>query len=149
MAASEITGVLITPLKILADNRGAVLHVIREDAQGFNGFGECYISEVKPQIVKAWKRHTRQTQNMTVPSGMLKLVLFDNRDDSPSKGKIEVWELGRPDNYYRITIPPHIWYGFTSISNETAMIVNCVDIPHAPDESVVLDINDPSIPYKW
>lgn len=149
MVRSIIEGVQITPLKIIADERGAVLHMLRTDSEGYLGFGECYFSEVNPNVVKAWKKHTLQTQNMTVPSGRLRLVLFDDREGSSSNGKVDILELGRPDKYFRVTIPPKIWYGFTGISDTPALIANCVNIPHRPDETVVVPVSDNSIPYKW
>jgi dTDP-4-dehydrorhamnose 3,5-epimerase len=149
MVRSIIDGVQITPLKIIADERGAVLHMLRIDSEGYFGFGECYFSEVNPGVVKAWKKHTLQTQNIAVPSGRLRLVLFDDREVVSSNGKIDILELGRPNNYFRVTIPPLIWYGFTSISDTPALIVNCVNIPHTPDETVLVPVSDNLIPYKW
>jgi len=146
---SEISGVEITPLKQIEDHRGAVLHMLRVDSPVFQQFGEVYFSEVNPGKIKAWKRHRKITQNINLPIGRLKLVLFDNRLDSPSAGKLEIHILGRPDNYYLITIPPMIWYGFQCISAMSALIVNCANLPHDPDESEIADLNTANIPFSW
>jgi dTDP-4-dehydrorhamnose 3,5-epimerase len=145
----SIAGLIMTPLKQIADERGAVLHLLRSDDANFKGFGECYCSETLPGAVKAWKRHKVQTQNLAVPSGQLRLVVFDDREGSPSKGKLEVVDLGRPDNYVRVSIPPGLWYGFSTRGEVPALIVNCADQPHDPDESERLPENDPHIPYRW
>lgn len=149
MVNSIIEGVSLVSLCEIADERGSVLHVLRSDAADFTQFGECYLSEIVPGAVKAWKKHTLQTQNITVPVGRIRIVLYDNRETSGSKGQLEVFEIGRPDAYMRIRISPGIWYGFTCISQQTAMLINCADIPHSPAESEVMLVDDSSIPYKW
>ena len=144
-----LNGIKITSLKQINDSRGAVLHMIRNDSEEFTTFGECYFSEIFPNSIKAWKKHTKQTQNIVVPVGRIKLVLFDDRQGSPSQGKVMQFELFRPDSYSRITIPPQIWYGFKCTSETSALITNCVDIPHEPNESEIRDYLDTTIPYNW
>ena len=146
---AAIHGVVCTPLRQIPDERGAVLHMLRSDDPEFIQFGECYFSEVLPGAVKAWKRHRLQTQNLVAPVGRIRLVIYDGRVGSPTKGVLQVVELGRPDAYIRMKIPPNLWYGFVCISPTPALIVNCADIPHAQDESERLALDDPSIPYVW
>lgn len=146
---NQIQGVNFINLSQIGDQRGSVLHMLRSDAQDFTQFGECYFSEIFPGAVKAWKRHTEQTQNIAVPVGRIRLVIYDNRDFSTTKGKLIDIELGRPDAYNRVKIPPGVWYGFKCISIEAALLVNCADYPHNKSESEVISYDDPSIPYKW
>lgn len=144
-----IEGVTLTVLRQICNERGSVLHMMRNDDPAFTHFGECYFSEVLPGAVKAWKRHREQTQNLAVPSGRIRLVIYDVRENSATRGCLQILELGRPDAYLRIQIPPNLWYGFTCISTEPALLSNCADLPHDPTESDVLPEYDPSIPYKW
>lgn len=144
-----ISGVLINTLSIFSDDRGAVLHMIRSDSNGYNKFGEVYFSEVLPKSIKAWKKHRLQTQNFSVPVGMIKLVIYDDREFSTTKGNIQTIYLGRPDNYVRVTIPPNLWYGFTSIGDEKSLVVNCADYSHDRNESIVLNFDSHLIPYSW
>lgn len=137
------------PLREIGDARGAVLHLLRCDEPAFLGFGECYCSETLPGAVKAWKRHKLQTQNLVVPVGRLRLVVFDDRTGSSTRGALEVIELGRPDNYARVTIPPGLWYGFSALGTSPALIVNCADLPHDPQDSDRLPEGDAAIPYLW
>ncbi|PJZ43579.1 dTDP-4-dehydrorhamnose 3,5-epimerase [Leptospira kmetyi] len=146
---SFLEGVIATPLKEIFDPKGSVLHMIRADDPEYKGFGECYFSEVNPGAIKAWKLHTKQTQNFTVPSGRIKLVLFDNREYSSTKGRVQEILLGRPGHYQRVKIPPKIWYGFTCVSDEKALIANFTDIPHDPNESQRLPETDPLVPFTW
>ncbi|MBX7148125.1 dTDP-4-dehydrorhamnose 3,5-epimerase family protein [bacterium] len=145
----QIDGIVLTPLRQIADERGAVLHMLRADAEGFTRFGECYFSEIRPGAVKAWKCHHKQTQNLAVPVGRIRLVIYDAREHSKSHGQLQVIELGRPDAYSRVKILPGLWYGFSCISSVPALLANCADIPHDPSESEVKPVDDPFIPYQW
>ena len=149
MKARRIDGVVLTDLRQITDDRGAVLHMLRSDSPGFEAFGECYLSEIKPGIVKAWKRHKLQTQNLAVPAGRIRIVLYDDRPGSSSKGMLLVYELGRPDAYKRIRIPANVWYGFACISNLPALIINCTDIPHRAEETETRSVDEHDIPYQW
>ena len=144
-----IDDVVLTELKQFSDERGTLLHMLRNDDPLFTTFGECYFSEVLPGAVKAWKLHRNQTQNFSVPVGRIKLVIYDNRKNSISNGNLQYVNLGRPDSYFRIMIPPGLWYGFTCISEMPALLVNWADIPHDPQESEIRMLDDISIPHRW
>jgi dTDP-4-dehydrorhamnose 3,5-epimerase len=133
-----IEGLALVPLRTIVDERGAVLHMLRTDAPDFRAFGECYFSEVNPGTVKGWKRHRRQTQNLAVPVGRVRFVLYDARVASVTRGVLNEVELGRPDAYARLHIPPMVFYGFICISDRPALVANCTDLPHDPDEGEVL-----------
>jgi dTDP-4-dehydrorhamnose 3,5-epimerase len=146
---STIDGVIITELRQITDERGSVLHMLRCDAPEFIHFGECYFSEVLPGAVKAWKRHRTQTQNFAVPVGRIRIAIYDDRIESISQGQLQVLELGRPDAYLRVRIPPGLSYGFTCISVTPALLANCADLPHDPTDGELRDADDPAIPYSW
>ena len=149
MVFEKIEGLVLTPLREIKDDRGSVLHMLRADSTEFTQFGECYFSEVSPGAIKAWKKHTVQTQNIAVPVGRIRLVIYDARGHSTTKHNLFVIELGRPDAYKRVRIPPGVWYGFTCISTSAALLANCADHAHTPTESEVLNYTDPLIPYNW
>lgn len=143
-----IDGVRVTPLRQIPDERGKVMHMLRSDSETFITFGEIYFSCVYPGAVKAWHIHRRMTLNYAVPHGNIKLVLYDDREGSPTKGEVQELFLG-PDNYCLVTIPPMVWNGFKGIGTQTAIVANCATIPHDPAEIDRLDPADPSIPYHW
>lgn len=145
----SIDGVYIVKLAQIINDGGTLMHMLRSDAADFTMFGECYISEVLPGTIRAWKLHSKQTQNLAVPAGQISMVIYDDRDDSSTQGNLEVLELGRPENYYRICIPPKLWYGFSCTSDSSALLVNCPDLPHDPSENNGIDLDDTKIPYKW
>ena len=146
---SKIEGHLISVLKQIEDERGAVLHMLRSDSPIFTEFGEIYFSLVNKGVVKAWKRHKVMTQRIAVPIGRIRLVLFDNRTKSATKGVVEEIILGRPDQYYLICIPPLLWYGFQGISESPALLVNCSDIPNDTKESERLSVLNDHISSSW
>lgn len=102
-----------------------------------------------PGAVKAWKRHRVQTQNLTVPVGRVQIVIYDARGKSPTAGRVQIFELGRPDAYARLRIPPGLWYGFRCRGEKPALLVNCPDFPHNPAEGEKLAEDDSEIPYRW
>lgn len=143
-----IEGVRITPLKQILDERGKIMHMLRNDAQGFAGFGEIYFSCVHPGAIKGWHIHKEMVLNYAVPHGNIKFVLYDDRAGSPTCGKLQEIFMG-PDNYCLVTVPPMVWNGFKGIGSEMAIVANCTTITHRADEIDRLDPFDPAIPYNW
>lgn len=143
-----IEGVKITPLCQILDERGKVMHMLRRDAPHFKEFGEIYFSCVYPGAIKAWHIHKRMTLNYAVPYGKIKLVLYDDRMDSPTRGEVMELFIG-PDNYHLVTIPPLIWNGLKGIGTETSIVANCATLPYNPDEIERLDPFTEKIPYDW
>jgi dTDP-4-dehydrorhamnose 3,5-epimerase len=145
---SEIHDVQVTPLRRIPDERGAVFHMLREDSPVFERFGEIYFSTVYPDVVKGWHLHTRMTLNYAVPVGMIKLVCFDDRAESPTRGAVQELHVGEL-NYALVTIPPRVWNGFKGEGTTPALVANCATIPHDPAEIERLDPFDNEIPYDW
>ena len=145
---TEIHDVRVTPLRRIPDERGAIFHMLREDAPEFERFGEIYFSIVYPGVVKGWHIHKRMTLNYAVPVGMVKLVCYDDRPDSPTKGAVQEVHVGEL-NYVLVTIPPFVWNGFKGEGTCPALIANCATIAHDPDEIDRLDPFENKIPYDW
>lgn len=143
-----IEGIHVRPLEVISDNRGRVMHMVRRDAPFFTVFGEVYFSVVNPSIVKAWKRHLRMTQRLAVPVGRIRLVAFDDREDSSTRGRVQILEMGE-DDYKLVQVPPGLWYGFAGIARAPSLIANCTDLPHDPAEAEARPLDDPRIPYTW
>ena len=143
-----IEGVFVEKLHKIEDNRGKVMHMLRRDSPYFSAFGEIYFSVINGKVVKAWRKHLRMTQFFAVPVGKVRLVIFDDREKSSTKGEVYEIELGE-ENYRLVKIPPMLWYGFKGISSTPSLIANCADIPHDPQEIVRIDPSDSTIPYIW
>ena len=144
----SIAGVQVVPLERIADDRGAVLHMLRATDPHFRGFGEIYFSSVYPGVVKAWKNHRRLTANYACVHGRIRIVLYDDREDSSTRGELLEVVVG-PDEHALVVIPPGIWHGFQGLGEPVSILANCATEPSSPDE---LDRRDPTssaIPYQW
>jgi dTDP-4-dehydrorhamnose 3,5-epimerase len=148
MILPVIEGVEVRPLRRIPDERGMVMHMLRADDPHFAAFGEIYFSVVERGAVKAWHLHRRMTINYAVPFGRIKLVVYDDRDGSATRGQLEEIFLGEA-NYALVTVPPNVWNGFKGIGEHRAIVANCATTPHDPGETVRLDPFSGDIPYDW
>jgi dTDP-4-dehydrorhamnose 3,5-epimerase len=145
-----IHGVSVKNLKLIPDERGRLMEILRADDKEFSKFGQVYVTTAYPGVVKAWHCHKLQDDNMTVLCGMVKIVLYDDRADSPTKGQINEFFVGE-HNHILIHIPKYVWHGFKCISSSEAMIVNIVTECYAydkPDEHRK-PAHGSDIPYDW
>lgn len=144
---SKIPGVVITPLRRIPDERGSIFHIMKCTEPEYEKFGEVYLSNAYPGVIKGWHLHTLQTQNYVVIRGMIKLVLIDKRENAPYS-KIEEYFIGDL-NYCRIKIPPGVANGYKCIGNEMCTVINVSDLPHQPNEMIRIKPNDEEIGYSW
>lgn len=143
-----IDGVLVHPLKQIPDERGKIMHMLRNDDPHFEHFGEIYFSVVYPGVVKGWHIHKRMTLNYSCILGTIKLVLYDDREDSATRGQLQELVIG-DSNYVLVKIPLGVWNGFKGLGVAPAVVANCSTIPHDPQEIKRIDPFDPRIPYDW
>ena len=143
-----IQGVQVIPLKRIPDERGTIFHMLRVADPHFQQFGEIYFSSVYRDVIKGWHWHREMTLNYACIFGRVKLVVYDERPDSLTKGELMEIFLG-PDNYSLVIIPPEVWNGFKGISDPFAIIANCCTHSHDPSRSKRLDPFENHIPYNW
>ena len=145
-----IEGVRTRRLKVIPDERGYLMEILRSDDEMFQKFGQAYITVAYPGVVKAWHYHKEQVDTFTILSGMGKFVLFDRRRKSATKNEINEFYIG-DKNPMLIQIPVGVCHGFKAIGNEPAIALNIPDQVYnyeAPDE-MRIDPYDESIPYDW
>ncbi len=143
-----IDGVLVVPLKQIPDERGKVMHMLKATDAHFETFGEIYFSVVYPGVIKGWHLHKKLTINYAVVSGQIKLVLYDQRENSPTKGELMELFVGE-DNYVLVKVPPDVVNGFKGVGVKPAIVANCTTIPHDPEEIIRIDPLNNDIPYDW
>ena len=145
-----IQGVLTKPLKVIPDERGWLMEMLRDDDPFFQKFGQVYLTVVYPEVVKGWHYHKKQSDNMAVVRGMMKIVLYDGRKESATRGEVNEFFAGE-HNPILIHIPPYVYHGFKCISAGEALVVNTPTEVYNykdPDEfRVDPHVND--IPYDW
>ncbi len=145
-----IAGVRVKPLKVIPDERGRLMEMLRADDEIFMGFGQVYLTTTLPGVVKAWHLHKLQTDQVVCVHGMIKLALYDDRAESETYGQINQFFMG-VHNPILVQIPPLVYHGWKCVSVEEALIVNTVTRPYDyrdPDE-FRLDAHHSHIPYDW
>jgi dTDP-4-dehydrorhamnose 3,5-epimerase len=143
-----ISDVVVVPLRRIPDERGTVYHMLKRTDPHFLEFGEIYFTTVYPGIIKGWHRHREMTLNYACIFGRIKLVLYDDRDSSNTRGELVELFLG-PDNYALVQIPPGVWNGFKGMNAPYAIVANCCTHPHDPVRSERIDPLNNHIPYDW
>ena len=145
-----IAGVEVKRLKVIPDERGRLMEILRSDEPIFKKFGQLYMTTAYPGVVKGWHYHKVQWDHFVVVKGMLKLVLVDQREDSETKDEINEFFLG-VHNPILVSVPPLVLHGFKGIDVEETIVVNCpteVYDHHDPDE-FRMDPHLSEIPYDW
>jgi dTDP-4-dehydrorhamnose 3,5-epimerase len=145
-----IEGVKVKALTPNADERGYLQEILRKDEEIYEGFAQLYVSMNYPGVVRAWHYHRKQNDFMTVVKGMAKIVLYDAREDSPTRGEVDEFFVGEQHRIL-IRIPAMVMHGYKTIGTDPCLLVNlptrCYD-PDDPDEFRVPP-HDNDIPYDW
>ena len=145
----RIHDVVVQALNLLPNERGRLMEVQRCDDPGFPGFGQVYVTQSFSGVVKAWYRHRRQVDQIAVITGLAKLVLFDDRPDSPSEGVVQEVMFGELAPRL-VRIPPGVWHGFQAVGGPAFFLhLNSEAFDaNRPDEDRRAH-DDPAIPYVW
>ena len=145
-----IQGVKVKKLKVILDERGRLMEMLRNDDELFIKFGQVYLTTAYPGVIKAWHYHKIQTDHFVVVHGIMKIVLYDGRKDSPTFGQIDEYFAG-VHNPVLIQIPPMVMHGFKCISEHEAIVINCPTELYnyeSPDEYRI-DPRSSEISYNW
>lgn len=145
-----IRGVRIERLRPIPDERGRLMELYSERSDLYVGFSHSYVTTAYPGVVKAWHLHREQVDNMAAIHGMVKLVLFDGRDDSPTHGRVNEIFMGTHDPML-VQIPAGVFHGFKCIGGQEALVINFPSRPYRRDDpdEVRIPADSPTIPYDW
>ena len=146
----HIEGVKTKNLRVIPDERGWLMEILRSDDDIYQQFGQVYITTAYPGVVKGWHYHKKQTDNFTCVSGMMKVALYDAREDSDTKGNIMEFFIGEK-NPILISVPPWVYHGFKGVGTQTAFFLSVPTLPYnyqEPDE-YRLPPDTKEIPYDW
>ncbi|OGX24243.1 MAG: dTDP-4-dehydrorhamnose 3,5-epimerase [Omnitrophica WOR_2 bacterium RIFCSPHIGHO2_02_FULL_45_21] len=145
-----IKGVKVKKLKLLTDERGRLMELLRSDEKIFSRFGQVYFTTAYPKVAKAWHYHKKQDDYFACVKGVMRLALYDARRKSKTYKEINEFKLGL-DNPFLVKIPRNVYHGFKCVSSDEAMVINIPTAPYnyrKPDE-YRLDPYDNDIPYNW
>ena len=138
----NISKPILTELKRIKVEGGDVLHGLKKSDSTYINFGEAYFSFVNEDCIKAWKKHNKMTLNLIVPIGKIRFALLTDHVN----GVFLTEEIGE-NRYFRLTIPPGIWFGFKGIGAGSNLLMNIADIEHDPDE--VERCENLNFKYNW
>lgn len=145
-----IEGVKTKSLKVIPDERGFLMEMLRNDDEVFESFGQTYLTTCYPHVVKGWHYHRVQTDHFVCVKGMAKVVLYDGREGSATNGEVNEFFMGKL-NPILLKIPPLVMHGFKAVGDESAYIVNCPTEVYNYDEpdEFRLPYDTDEIPYDW
>lgn len=145
-----IAGVIVKKLRVIADERGRLMEMLRSDDEMFKAFGQVYMTTAYPGVVKGWHYHKKQSDNMAVVKGMMKIVLYDGRKGSASFGEINEFFAGE-HNPILVHVPPYVYHGFKCISPEEAVVINTPTevYNYKKSDEYRIDPHENDIPYDW
>ncbi|MEE9234729.1 MAG: dTDP-4-dehydrorhamnose 3,5-epimerase family protein [Candidatus Acidoferrales bacterium] len=145
-----IAGVRVKDLRVIPDERGRLMEILRSDDELFQKFGQLYMTTAYPGVVKGWHYHQKQVDNFAVVKGMIKLVLYDRREDSPTRGEVNEFFLG-DRNPQLVQIPALVLHGFKGVGTEEAIVINCPTelYHHAQPDEFRVDPFSGEVPYDW
>jgi dTDP-4-dehydrorhamnose 3,5-epimerase len=145
-----IEGVKTKSLRVIPDERGYLMEMLRSDDALFKKFGQVYVSVAYPGVVKGWHYHKLQTDYFVIVKGMMKVVLYDQRKESPTFGELNEFFMGEL-NPMLLVIPPFVVHGMKAVGTQPGYLVNCPTEPYdykSPDEYRI-DPHGGEIPYNW
>src|SRR3989338_9285001 len=145
-----IDGVKVKKLKVIPDDRGRLMEILRKDDDIFEKFGQVYMTTAKPSVVKAWHYHKKQDDNFACVHGKIKLVLYDARKKSPTYKKINKFILGMEEPII-VRIPKLVYHGFKCVSDCEAIVINTPTkaYDHKRPDEYRIDPYDNDITYDW
>lgn len=145
-----IDGVKVKILKIIPDERGRLMEILRSDESVFKKFGQVYMTTALPGVVKAWHWHKKQDDNFTCVHGKMRLALYDARPKSPTHKEVNDFVISL-ESPMLVHIPKNVYHGFKCVSDTEALVINTVTFPYNyknPDEYRI-DAYENDIPYDW
>ena len=123
-----IEGVKIIPKKQIIDERGKIMHMVRNDDEHFTKFGEIYFNEIKLKKKKGWILHKKNHCLIVCVTGKVKFFFIDRL-----KKEKDITLTSNSGNILKI--PPRIWFAFQGLS-KNSIIANLIETPHQDNEVI-------------
>lgn len=147
---TPIHDVRTKPLRMIPDERGWLMEILRADEPDlFRKFGQVYVTATYPGVVKGWHCHKVQIDHFACVAGMVKLVLIDTRENSPTRGAVNEFFIG-PEHPVLVEVPRLVYHGWKCIGTAPALVVNVPTEPYdyADPDEYRLEPHG-TLPYDW
>jgi dTDP-4-dehydrorhamnose 3,5-epimerase len=154
-----ISDVIIKKLNVHADipdtdealaEPGFLMEILRADEKLLKKFGQTTFTVAYQGTIKAFHYHAKQDDLWFVATGRAMIVLYDKRENSPTKGETQVIYAG-VGNYKLVVIPVGVAHGYKVLSAEPVLLfyhtTECYNLA-SPDEQR-LAYDDPQINFDW
>ena len=153
--ASLVDGVRFRPTRPVPHEDGHVTEVARVSWELLgNPLVQVHVTTTFAGRIRAWGLHPLGTDRLFVVSGLVKLVVFDGRKDSPTLGRLNEFVVSEK-NPGLLIVPPNVYHGWKNIGISEATIINMPDRMYDYEQPDALDLPWDSeaagrlIPYKW
>ena len=142
-------GAFVTKLRRVTNDKGSLREVWRIDDALTAQARQAYLTTTPPNVVKAWYKHQKQTDQITPVSGRGRLVLLDTRTEG-REAKPVIIDLDA-DDPVMVVIPPAVWHGFQAIGESPLTLLHLNDraFDHVKTDELRISPDDPVIPYRW
>ena len=148
-----IQDVLLYPLKINKDASGVLVETLRKDWKEIYGpgreFSMQYYSITPSGVARdedVWHYHpTVQEDRFLVAQGAIIAAVADNREDSPTKGLLNLFYIQADKDPYILLIPKKTLHGFMVVSESQAMLLNYPTGLYSPQEEGRVPYQDASV----
>ena len=152
---APLAGVAFRPTRPVPHEDGHVTEVARADWQVIGGpLEQVHITTTFAGRVRAWGLHQYSTDRLFVVSGLVRIVLFDGRRESPTVGKLNEFVVSEK-NPGLLIVPPNVYHGWKNIGTTEAIIINMPKRAYDYEQPDALDLPWDSdsareiIPYVW
>jgi len=144
-----IEGVVVKDLVTHPDDRGFFREVIRVTDDFFQeGFGQFSHSLMYPGVAKAWHLHQRQVDWWYVATGVLKVALYDTRQEAPTHGETVELLMGDGQPAKVLRVPPGVAHGCKAVAS-TVNLFYVTSHVYDPSDEQRIPHDDPAIGYDW
>jgi dTDP-4-dehydrorhamnose 3,5-epimerase len=148
---SLIDGVKVRPAVTHPDERGDLCELY-STAWGFDDdpMVYAYFASVRPGQTKGWVKHLLQTDRLFMATGSFRVVLYDDRPDSPTYQKLNVLYFSDRKRGL-VRIPAGVFHAVQNVGHVDASFVNCPTraYNHAQPDKYRLPLDTPLIPFSF
>lgn len=153
--ADPIDGLQFRPTRPITHEDGTLAEVARRSWPEIDDeIVQVHVTTTQPGRIRAWGLHRASTDRLFVVTGLVSLVVFDGRRDSPTKGTLNEFKVSERSPAL-LVIPPNLYHGWKNIGTVETFIINMPTAQYDYDGPDALDLPYDSpeassiVPFRW